>query len=169
MTGTGRVHGIQITATSGAPMESVERVRAFAGRGLEGDRYHTGVGEWSDKPGGGRGVTLVSAEAIEAANAEHPGLDVEPRDTRRNVTVRGLDLNDLVGREFLIGDVRCVGVRLAEPCAYLQGLLGKPILPALVHRAGLRADILTDGVIAIGDAIVVLGEARATDELAASA
>src|SRR5262249_14983172 len=165
---TGRVHGIQITATSGAPMVSVERVRAHAGRGLEGDRYHTGVGEWSDSSRG-RGITLVAAEAIEQANAEHPGLDLEPRDTRRNVTVGGLDLRDLIGHEFRIGDVRCVGVKLAEPCTYLQGLLGKPILPALVHRAGLRADILSDGEIALGDEIVVLGEARASDELAASA
>ena len=169
MTTTGRVHGIQITATSGAPMASVERVRAHAGRGLEGDRYHAGVGEWSDKPGAGRGVTLVSAEAIEAANAEQPGLDVEPKDTRRNVTVRGLDLNDLIGREFRIGEVRCVGIKLAEPCTYLQGLLGKPILPVLVHRAGLRADILTDGEIAVGDEVVVLGEARDSDELVATA
>jgi MOSC domain-containing protein YiiM len=157
VTTPGRVHGIQIAPASGAPMVELDRVTAHAGRGLEGDRYHEGTGEWSDHPGDGRGLTLVSAEAIEEANAEHPGLDVTPSDTRRNITVRGVDLDGLIGREFRIGDVRCLGVRRAEPCTYLQGLIGRPILPALVHRAGLRADILEGGEIAIGDEVVATG------------
>ena len=107
------------------------------------------------QPGGGRGLTLVSAEAIEAANEEHPGLDVTPAATRRNVTVRGIDLDSLIGREFRVGELRCLGVRRAEPCAYLQGLIGRPILEALVHRAGLRADILEDGEIAVGDDVAL--------------
>ncbi len=98
----------------------------------------------------------MSADAIDEANEEHPGLDVTPRDTRRNVTVRGIDLDTLIGREFRIGDVRCLGIKRAEPCAYLQDLLGRPILPALVHRAGLRADILTGGEIAIGDEVALV-------------
>jgi MOSC domain-containing protein YiiM len=154
MTTTGRVHGIHVAPASGAPMVSVERVMAHAGGGLEGDRYHEGTGQWSDRPGDGRGLTLVSAEAIDEANAENPGLDVTPRDTRRNVTVRGVDLDALIGREFTIGAVRCLGVRRAEPCTYLQGLIGRPILPALAHRAGLRADILEDGEIAVGDQVI---------------
>jgi MOSC domain-containing protein YiiM len=155
MTTSGRVHGIQIAPSSGSPMVAVDRVTAHAGRGLEGDRYHAGTGEWSESPGGGRGLTLVSAEAIEAANEEHPGLDVTPAATRRNVTVRGIDLDSLIGREFRIGELRCRGVRRAEPCAYLQGLIGRPILEALVHRAGLRADILEDGEIAVGDEVAL--------------
>jgi MOSC domain-containing protein YiiM len=151
---TGRVEAIRIAASSGAPMTTVWRVRGHAGGGLEGDRYHTGTGEWSDHPGTGRGLTLVSAEALERANAENPGLDVSPADTRRNVTVRGVDLDGLIGREFRIGGLRCVGVRLAEPCTYLEGLVGRPILRALAHKAGLRADILEDGEIAVGDEVV---------------
>jgi MOSC domain-containing protein YiiM len=150
---TGRVEAIRIAATAGAPMETVWRVAAHAGSGLEGDRYHAGTGEWSGHPGGGRGLTLVAAESLERANKENPGLDIAPVETRRNVTVRGADLDALVGREFRIGSLRCLGVRLAEPCAYLEGLVGRPILTALVHRAGLRADILEDGEIAVGDAV----------------
>ena len=77
-------------------------------------------------------------------------------ETRRNVTVRGMDLDSLIGREFRIGRVRCLGVRPADPCAYLEGLLGKPVLAALVGRGGLRADILEDGEIAVGDEVVAV-------------
>jgi len=134
-------------------METVWRVAAHAGGGLEGDRYHLGVGEYSARGGTGRGLTLVAAESIERANKENPGLDMTPALTRRNVTVRGVELDTLIGREFRIGRVRCLGVRLAEPCSYLEGLVGRPILAALAHRAGLRADILEDGEIAVGDEV----------------
>ena len=149
----GRVEAIRIAASTGAPLETVWRVAAHAGGGLDGDRYHLGTGDGSAKGGEGRGLTLVSADSIEKANKENPGLDMTPALTRRNVTVRGVDLDGLIGREFRIGRVRCRGVRLAEPCKYLEGLVGRPILAALAHRAGLRADILEDGEIAVGDEI----------------
>lgn len=134
-------------------METAWRVATHAGGGLAGDRYHLGTGEYSARGGTGRGLTLVAAESIEQANKEHPGLDMTPTLTRRNITVRGVDLDALMGREFRIGRVRCLGVRPAEPCAYLEGLVGRPILAALAHRAGLRADILEDGEIAVGDEV----------------
>ena len=147
----GRVEAIRIAAAAGATMETVWRVAAYAGGGLDGDRYHVGP----DQVPAGRGLTLVSADSIEKANKENPGLDMTPALTRRNVTVRGADLDSLVGREFRIGRVRCRGIKLAEPCAYLEGLVGRPILAALAHRAGLRADILEDGEIAVGDEITL--------------
>ncbi len=151
----GRVEAIRIAAAAGAPMETVWRVAAHAGGGLDGDRYHLGTGDGSARGGEGRGLTLVSADSIEKANKENPGLDMTPALTRRNVTVRGVDLDSLIGREFRIGRVRCRGVRLAEPCTYLEGLVGRPILAVLAHRAGLRADILEDGEIAVGDEITL--------------
>jgi MOSC domain-containing protein YiiM len=135
-------------------MASAWRIAAHVGGGLEGDRYHTGTGQFSDKPGPGRGLTLVAAESIEQANKEHPGLDLTPAETRRNVTVRGVDLDGLIGHEFRIGSLRCLGVRPADPCGYLEGLLGKPVLVALAKRGGLRVDILEDGEIAVGDEVV---------------
>ncbi len=154
MTRTGRVEAIRIARIAGAPMVPVERIAAHAGGGLEGDRYHKGTGEWSPSPGAGRGLTLVSADTLDQANLDHPGLAIAAVDTRRNVEVRGVDLDDLVGREFTVGTLRCVGIRLAEPCTYLEGLIGRPIIRALAHKAGLRADILEDGEIAVGDPIV---------------
>lgn len=150
-TGTGIVEAIRIAAAKGAPMRELERVKASPG-GLEGDRYSLGTGEWSDHPGEGRSLTLVAAESIELASREL-ATPITPADTRRNVQVRGIDLDALIGREFLVGSVRCRGNRLAEPCTYLEGLIGQPVLRALAHRAGLRADILEPGEIAVGDTI----------------
>jgi hypothetical protein len=93
----GRVEAIRIAASAGAPMETVWRVAAHAGGGLDGDRYHLGTGDGSAGGGDGRGLTLVSADSIEKANKENPGLDMTPALTRRNVTVRGVDLDGAPG------------------------------------------------------------------------
>ena len=76
-----------------------------------------------------------------------------PEEHRRNVVTRGIDLNSLVGSEFTLGEMRCRGMRLCEPCTVVEGYASRPVLRALVHRGGLRADILADGEIRIGDAI----------------
>lgn len=135
-------------------MRALERAWVRAGVGIEGDRYAIGGGTWSDHPGGDRDLTLVEAEVIESLAAEH-GIALSPGETRRNVTTRGVRLDDLVGREFTIGGVRCRGQRRCEPCAYLQELVGKPILRPLTHRGGLRALILEDGEFGVGDAIAM--------------
>jgi MOSC domain-containing protein YiiM len=136
-------------------MRPVERVRAIAGVGLEGDRYALRTGRYSGDPMVDRDVTLIEAEEIEAL-AAGSGIVLAPGETRRNVTTRGIRLNELVGRRFRIGGVECVGTRLCEPCQYLTDLLGKPVLAPLAHRAGLRARIIGDGEIAPGDEVVAL-------------
>ena len=78
---------------------------------------------------------------------------LEPDEHRRNVLIRGLALNQLVGHEFTIGEVRCRGMRLCEPCMVVERYASRPVLRALAHRGGLRADILEDGVIRIGDEV----------------
>jgi MOSC domain-containing protein YiiM len=150
----GRVFEIHIADSAGTPMRIVERVRAIAGVGLEGDRYATRTGHWSDNEKVDRQVTLIAAEELERLAALRIGL--APGETRRNVTTRGIDLNALVGRRFRIGDVECEATRLCEPCQYLTDLVGRPILEPLVHRAGIRARILADGEIAVGDEVVPL-------------
>ncbi len=133
-------------------MLSLSEVRALAGIGLEGDRYASGAGRYSTHPGSGRELTLVEAEIIDELRAEN-GVDLSPGETRRNVTTRGVRLNALVGRRFLIGDVLCEGTRLCEPCDYLAGLTGKPLIKPLTHKGGLRANILTEGTIRVGDEV----------------
>lgn len=151
--GLGTVEAIHLADLVGGPMRSVERARAIEGVGLEGDRYAEGTGRYSGDAKDDRQVTLIEAEQIEGL-ALRAAIELAPGETRRNVTTRGIRLNGLVGRRFRIGSVECEGTRLCEPCQYLTDLLGKPVLEPLVHRAGLRARILTGGEIALGDAVV---------------
>jgi hypothetical protein len=143
--GVGAVAGILVAADAEAPMVRLEQARADEGRGLEGDRYHEGHGTFS-KPGRGYQLTLVDADVLSS-------IDLSWEDARRNLVTRDIDLNALVGRRFRVGDVECVGRRLAEPCAHLEKLSRPGILRPLVHRGGLRADILTGGTVRLGDAV----------------
>jgi hypothetical protein len=142
---TGRVERIWVSASAGEPAQSLASARALAGQGLQGDRHVTGAGTF---PSGlpGSALTLIEAEVCESFA---PPLG--PDDHRRNVVTRGVSLNGLVGHEFTVGTVRCRGMRLCEPCTVMQRYAGRPVLRALVHRGGLRADILDDGEIQVGD------------------
>lgn len=144
----GRVEGIFITDTKRVLPEPVERVDAVAGTGLRGNRYFYADG---DAPPGGA-ITLIAAEALEAFESE-TGIPLSAAESRRNVLVRGIDVNALVGKRFRIGDVECQGVELCEPCTTLQSLTRPGVLKGMVHRAGLNADLLTSGEIAVGDTV----------------
>jgi MOSC domain-containing protein YiiM len=150
----GRLVAIFVATAAGAPMEARDRVDAVAGAGLRDDRYATGVGTYSRTGRGPRDVTLIEREAVDAVRHEDAGIDVREEDTRRNLVTEGVALNHLVGREFRIGSVRMRGVRLSEPCAYLEQLTGLAgVRAALVHRGGLRAEVLDDGELRVGDVV----------------
>ena len=148
----GRVEAIAVARAAEAPMQLVDEALARAGRGLEGDRYFNGAGTFSNPASSGHDLTLIEAELLEAITLRS-GHTPGALDARRNLVTRGIDLNALVGRQFTVGEVGCVGRRLCEPCAHLERLTEVGLLRALVHRGGLRADILTDGPIAVGDRI----------------
>jgi DNA-binding transcriptional ArsR family regulator len=148
----GVVHSLHVASTGGAPVETVEQVRAVAGRGLEGDRYFDGTGTFSKKPGTGRHVTLIELEALHALLVDH-GVILDPAEARRNVVTCGVPLNHLVGREFRVGRVLLSGMRFCEPCTHLSGLVGKDVKTGLIHRGGLRADIVRGGTIRTGDQV----------------
>lgn len=155
----GFVVSLQVAPTAAAVMQSRVRIEAVAGRGLDGDRYFTGSGTYSHDPGTGRHVTLVEIEAIEGLKRDY-GLEIEPAQTRRNIVTRGVALNHLVGREFSIAEVRLRGMRLCEPCAHLEQLTQRGVLRGLIHRGGLRAEILGGGTIRVGDLIAASDERR---------
>jgi MOSC domain-containing protein YiiM len=137
-------------------MESRETVRAVAGRGLEGDRYFLGSGTFSPHPQKpDYELTLIESEAIEAF-AHESGLPFTANHARRNIVTEGVRLNDLVDVEFQLGDVRIKGVRLCEPCNYLAKTTFPEVLRGLVHRGGLRAQILGNGEIRAGDVVSVV-------------
>lgn len=149
---TGRVESIHVAGAAGAPMSSIDSVRAVPGRGLEGDRYFSKSGTYSHRDGPDREVTLVEVEAVEALRRDY-GIELEPKDTRRNVGTRGVALNHLVGARFRVGEIVLLGIRLCEPCGYLEETSGRPVRAGLVHRGGLRAQILTEGRLRVGDEI----------------
>jgi MOSC domain-containing protein YiiM len=149
---TPTIDAIYIARRAGAPMTAVPHAIAFPGLGLDGDRYATGVGSFSKSPADNE-LTLIEAETLDLIAAEH-GLTLDPGETRRNIVTRGIDLNSLVGIKFKVGEVTLIGTRLCHPCAYLEQITNRPGLARLLaNRGGLRAQILTDGVIFEGDEI----------------
>lgn len=151
MSHKGKVVAIYITPRGGAPMVEVSTVRAVTGKGLEGDRYADGLGTYSAQPGTGREVTLIEVETIESLAREYD-VEMGPAETRRNLVTLGLPLNHLVGREFRVGDVTLRGTRLCEPCNHLETLTLPGVRRGLIHRGGLRAEIINGGIIRAGDA-----------------
>jgi hypothetical protein len=146
----GTVEGLAVASAAEAPMQLLGVAQARAGHGFEGDRYAAGAGTFSSRAGRrpGYDLTLIAAEVLDGMAAG--GQPLEFAGTRRNVLTRGIDVNALVGRRFRIGDVLCEGRRPCEPCVHLDRLSGPGILRPLIHRGGLRADILTDGEIRVG-------------------
>lgn len=148
----GRVAHIFIARRPGEPMVAVTEVHAVAGRGLEGDRYFHRAGTWSGRRGSGTDVTFMELEVLEALRRDH-GIILNPQDPRRSIVTRGISLSDFVGREFHVGGVILRGVGLCEPCAHLEQATQRGVVRAMVHRGGLRAQILATGKIRVGDAI----------------
>jgi MOSC domain-containing protein YiiM len=147
----GHVERIAITPTPSALPEPIARIEVLPGQGPRGDR------KFSPQPAerNGKDLTLIEAEALEAFTAE-TGIDLSHEESRRNVLTRGVRLNELVGRRFRVGEVECVGVDLNEPCTHLESLTRPVVLKGLVHRGGLRADVVRGGTIAPGDEIAEL-------------
>jgi len=143
------IEAIHLGPEVAGELSPVDEARAVAGKGLEGDRKFFADGA---KPG--QSLTLVEAEEVEGAGLPAGG-------TRRQVTVRGVRLNDLIGKRFRVGEVECYGVELCEPCAHLESMTRPGLIRDMVHRAGINADILTDGVIRVGDPVYELSEAQA--------
>jgi MOSC domain-containing protein YiiM len=143
---TGTVQGITLVVDGAGATRVVDAVDAEAGRGLDGD-YHSDL-------------TLIAAEALEGLERD-TGISLTGEQSRRNVLTRGIDLNALVGLRFRVGEVEAVGAELAEPCTKLQRISGEPgVLRGLVHRGGLRADVVSSGRIRVGDAVRAADEGR---------
>jgi MOSC domain-containing protein YiiM len=151
----GTVHSLYIAREAGGSPIPIAEAHAVPGRGIEGDRYYTGQGTYSDRPGPLREVTLIELEAIEALRREHD-IELAPGASRRNIVTEGVSLNPLVGCEFRVGEVLLRGVKLSEPCVHLESLTHPGVIKGLVHRGGLRAQVLNEGIIRVGDTIAEL-------------
>jgi MOSC domain-containing protein YiiM len=154
----GEIVSLFITPNSGGPMVSLPQVRAFADRGLEGDRFFRESWSAANRPD--KAVSLIEEETLQLAAAEL-GVDMLAEKTRRNIVTRGVPLVDLLNKKFTIGAVRLRAIRLFEPCRHVEKIAGIPdLFRALEHRSGLKAAILSDGIIRIGDPIMLCGETK---------
>jgi MOSC domain-containing protein YiiM len=155
---TGHIAAIFVAPTRHVEQLAVEAVQLKAGKGVVGDRF---FGLSQKVPG--RNLTLVEAEAIEEFN-RHYGQSIELSATRRNFLTRGIRLNELVGKIFLVGDVLCSGIELCEPCRVLarqlpqDSLTKTQIIRAFTNKGGLRADVLSDGIVRLGDCCGVVDD-----------
>lgn len=134
-------------------MQALQHARLVAGKGIGGDRYFLGVGTFSPPTqDSDHQVTLIESEEVEKFNREH-GLDFSADQFRRNLITTGVSLDDLVDTEFQLGEVVLRGVRLCEPCAYLSGRTDRRLPKAMLHRAGLRAEIVSGGGLSVGQPV----------------
>lgn len=147
----GRLVAICVTPRKASPMIRVDHAEAVAGAGLVGDRYFLKEGTFS-KPGLDREVTLIESEAVQALEQEEK-IHLPAEAARRNLVTEGVPLNHLVGREFTVGALVLRGIRLCEPCGHLEQLTQSGIKKALLHRGGLRAQIVCGGTLHVGDPV----------------
>ncbi len=153
VTGPGRVVGIFTAPAASTPMVSHGIIECFAGVGLRGDRYALGTGLYSTKPHEDRHVTIIEDETLDALRRDHH-IDLPAQLTRRNLVVRGIGLNRLVGGYLGIGEDVIVRVgRLNRPCRYWEQLIGLPVYEPTVHRSGINCQVLRGGTIRVGDAL----------------
>jgi MOSC domain-containing protein YiiM len=160
----GELIGIFLAGRKGIDLQPVDRVELVVGRGLVGDRYFRKEGTFSAKDGPDREVTLIESEALDGLAREYE-ITLPPAQARRNLLTRGVALNHLVGRTFTIGGVMLRGIRLCEPCGHLEGLTRPGVKAGLVHRGGLRAQVLEGGVIQVSDAITPTASSTSKDDI----
>ena len=150
----GELVSIFISSSFGEQMVEKSAVKAIPGRGLEGDRYFINTKLNAEKHDPSKEVTLIEIESLKALKRDYD-IDISLGASRRNLVTRGVPLNHLVGQDFTVGEVRLRGLRLCEPCTHLAKLTQKEMLPALVHRGGLRVQIISGGTMKVGDSIEV--------------
>jgi len=148
----GTVLSIQIAPNGTDSLRNLEQINAIEGMGLEGDRYYNRTGTYSNKHDESREATLIESEALEALAKDY-NVELKGTESRRNISTRGVALNHLVGKEFKVGEAVFRGIRLCEPCTHLEEVSGKPARKGLIHRGGLRAQIVKSGMIQVGDEI----------------
>ncbi len=156
MNGTGTVVALFTVDRMSAPMKKMEQLNALAGRGIEGDRYLLSTGTYSKKPEPGRQVTLIKSEILDWLKKEFD-ITVKPEECRRNVVTRDVEINELIGTEFFVGEVRLRAHRITQPCLYLENLLSQPgLYKALWDNGGISCEIMTGGIIKEGDIITTV-------------
>lgn len=152
MTWQGNVVSVHLATEAGAPMASPASIEAIAGKGVQGDRYCKGIGHFSHNKGARRQITLFESEVLETLLRDH-NIELAPDECRMNIVTQGVPLTHLMHQRFKVGNAILRGLKLNEPCSRLNEVTGKRVIKVLVHRCGLFAEILQNGVIQAGDLV----------------
>ncbi len=155
ITWCGVITHLHITPRGSLPMKGFESLNLIAGIGIEGDRYASEEGFYSDRPEAGRQITLFEIEALEAIKRDYD-IDFEPHEHRRNVTLRGVPLNHLVGKQFRLGQAVLEATRLSTPCRHIEEVTGKEVFNPMLHRSGLNCMIIESAIVKVGDQVMPL-------------
>lgn len=153
---SGKIQQIYIVSSKRGQPEQLDTAYLEAGKGIKGDRYHTNASAWiaDGRSAPENQISLIDADSIDAFLASNPSeKQLSYGDFRRSIITRGLDLNQLVGKDFFIGDVRCRGTELCEPCSFLAQTVHSAVLPLLINRGGLRAIVLENGMVKPDDCV----------------
>jgi len=143
----GKVVEIGITDTKGSRINKVSEVEAFKGKGLLNDRKFKENNHKKSQ------ITLIEIENIDHFN-KISNTNIPAIDFRRNIITENIRLNELVGKEFFIGNVKLKAHDLCRPCKYLQEKLKLDnFIKEFLHTGGIRCEILTDGKINVGDSV----------------
>lgn len=156
------IEAIFVLKKSRQALQQTHAVQVVFGWGITRDRHFKKANKK------GQNITFIEAEAVDEYN-QLLGQAISPQQTRRNVITRGVDLNALVGVEFSIGGAKFKGVELCQPCSVLGRLLENQwvsrsqVIQAFLGRGGLRADIISSGVVGVGMPLIIsLGAAVKT-------
>jgi MOSC domain-containing protein YiiM len=153
------VENIFITKTRREQPHEIEAAKLEAGKGIIGDRYHERALEFlavGDQVPSNH-ISVISKEEL-AGFLERNNAEIDYADFRRNVLTSGIDLRELIGRQFKLGSALCQGIEDCDPCAFLAATVHHSVLPEMKKKAGLRAIILEDGDLKIGDTITLIGD-----------
>ena len=143
----GKVVEIAISKSFKGKMESVTSIEVIAGEGIIKDRHFKKNNNKINQ------ITLIEIENIKYYNQVEKVL-IPSIDFRRNIITEGIKLNQLLGKEFLIGSVKLKAHDLCRPCKYLQERLKqKNFIKELLQKGGIRCEVLNNGKINIGSKI----------------
>ena len=146
-----KVFKIGITNTNNKKIEELDSIDVVANKGILGDRHFKDFNDPYCQ------LSLIESENIDYYNIKY-GLNIPYIDFRRNIVTKGIQLNELVGKKFKVGEVEVEGIDLCRPCKHLTEMLGeKNILKEFLRRGGLRCHILSSSKINVGDKIKIIG------------
>ena len=144
-----KVFKLGITSTNNKKINNVESIKVIANKGVVGDRHFKDFNDPYCQ------LTLIESESIDYYNSKY-GLNISYLDFRRNIVTKGIQINDLIGKKFHIGNVKVEGIDLCRPCRHLTEILNQGnIIKEFLRRGGLRCQILSSSVINIGDEILI--------------